>query len=693
MDIVAAYRDLGSYRVVAALCGTTDKTVKRVVLRQREGPPPPRPPRAHNTAVAADVVGEVNNGGEMVGYVVTTLDPRVNFQPVWASRGKATRAEPVSALYARGVVHYVGFLPELEDELTTWVPGSAISPNRLDACVWACSGLYFTDEASADAYALLDDEDRVRRPRLEITRCNRGRVGILGQVTGRQSCGTGEVGNAMFSRARIHQLRRYAAPYLATLLLVAAIPAAFVPQATGLEFIALIAVAPDEPQIPDVSPTACTTPPPVRKSAFVHCYTPTEIRAAYGIDALHAEGLTGRGQTIVVIDSYGSPTALSDLQTFSTTFGLPAPDLTIIHPTGTPTFSNSMHGVQVGWAFETSLDLQWAHAIAPDAKLVLIAANPAETEGVQGFPSMFIGEQLAVNMFPGSVFSQSFAVTEQSFNAAAAVQVAKFDDVYRQAAANGITVLSSSGDSGTANIDKQGRLFPFPTAEWPSSDPLVTSAGGTWLQSGWRWNPGVTAATFNACLAGANFNTCAASFLSFTSGGRTEAVWKEDWLPAATGGARSALFTTPAYQSGISASLLAGRRGLPDLSWNAAVDGGVLVFTSFPGTRVGWHTVGGTSASAPQLAATIALANQLRHDNGKGPIGQLNPVLYTLTPGDFNDTIPLTFGTGAGVTTLNSNEQFGSGVSGMATTAGWDLTTGFGSPKAHAFVHDLAAAP
>jgi len=85
-----------------------------------------------------------------------------------------------------------------------------------------------------------------------------------------------------------------------------------------------------------------------------------------------------------------------------------------------------MHGIQVGWAFETSLDLQWAHAIAPDAKLVLIAANPAETEGVQGFPSMFIGEQMAVSRFPGSVISQSFAVTEESFHGGASVQVARF---------------------------------------------------------------------------------------------------------------------------------------------------------------------------------------------------------------------------------------------------------------------------
>jgi subtilase family serine protease len=189
------------------------------------------------------------------------------------------------------------------------------------------------------------------------------------------------------------------------------------------------------------------------------------------------------------------------------------------------------------------------------------------------------------------------------------------------------------------------------------------------------------------------FGICAASFLNFTTGaGRTEAVWKEDWLPAATGGGRSSLFATPAFQSGISSLVLHGHRGLPDLSWNAAVDGGVLVFTSFPGVRVGWHVVGGTSASSPQLAALVALANQLASQAGKQPVGYLNPILYTLPARDFRDIVPVTFGTGAGVVTLDSNTQFGSGVPGMPTTTGWDLTTGFGSPRAYDFVHDLASA-
>src|SRR5207244_9505763 len=166
---------------------------------------------------------------------------------------------------------------------------------------------------------------------------------------------------------------------------LAAVGAAGMRAAVGsLEFIPLIAVAPDDPQQVASTPPACTSPAPVHTYAFYHCYTPDQMAAAYGVDALHAAGITGKGERIVIVDSYGSPTALADLQFFSSTFGLPAPDLMILHPTGTPSFNPAMHGIRAGWAFETSLDVQWAHAIAPDAKLGLVEANPAEPQGAQG---------------------------------------------------------------------------------------------------------------------------------------------------------------------------------------------------------------------------------------------------------------------------------------------------------------------
>jgi subtilase family serine protease len=483
---------------------------------------------------------------------------------------------------------------------------------------------------------------------------------------------------------RVENLRKTSILYIAAFTLLLTLPTLSTPLLTAssqsnLQFTPLIILAPDDAQNPTAGPFACTTPPPVHLSTFFHCYNPANITKAYGVDSLYAAGINGTGETIVIVDAYGSPTAQNDLNFFSTTFGLPAAHLTIVYPDGTPTWNtNAMKGVKVTWAVETSLDLQWAHAIAPYANLVLVATNPAETEGVQGFPNMFKGIQYAINTYPGSVISQSFAATEQSFHSAGDAQVKKFDKVYQQAVANYVTVIGSSGDTGTENvIGGQGASkphpLPYPTVNWPSSDPLVTSAGGTWLQYNWTWTP-----TSPTDLS-----------YSTTPGSRTEAVWNEPFLPAATGGGLSTLFSTPTFQSSLPSSLLQGQRGLPDLSWNAAVDGGVLVYTSFPGTRVGWHTVGGTSAASPQLAALVALANQKADMLGKSHhVGYLNPIIYTLPASAFIDIVPQRFGT----VTIDNNELYGSGVSGYSTTAGYDLTTGFGSPNATNFVPDLANA-
>ena len=436
----------------------------------------------------------------------------------------------------------------------------------------------------------------------------------------------------------------------------------------------------DPPGTVAASPPACTSPVPIITFGPFHCYRPADIAAAYGVDQLYREGLTGKDQTIVIVDPYGSPTAQQDLDTFSDTFGLPRTTITTIYPTGTPPYNNSVNGSQLSWAIETSIDLQSAHAIAPDAHLVLIASNPAETQGVQGFPSIFIGEQYAVTHYPGSVISQSWGSTEQSFQDAAPDQVARFDDVYQQAQANGITVLAASGDTGTVNFDKQGREFPFPTVSWPSSDPLVTSVGGTWLQYGWQLAP------------------TSPTDLSYVSapGSRIEAVWKEPARGTATGGGLSTLFPTPAFQSGVAPSLLQGSRGAPDISWNAARDGGVFIYTSFPNLRVGWHLIGGTSASTPQIAGLIALVNELAGNQGKGPAGYLNPTLYQLAAlhaGDFHDIVPETFRSsypnGPVTLTLDSNKVYGSSVAGYKVTPGYDLATGWGSPDADSFVHDL----
>ena len=461
----------------------------------------------------------------------------------------------------------------------------------------------------------------------------------------------------------------------------------------------------DSPGGPEATGKACTTPAPVRVSTWVHCYRPQQITAAYGIDALHAAGTMGQGQTIVLLDSYGSPTAAHDLQFFHDTFypSLPNPLFDQIYPNGTLTFNNTDHGngnsgpaAAEGWAGEATLDIEWAYAIAPLAHIVLIAVPPAETLGEQGFPNLFKALQDAVDTYPaGTIFSQSFGVAEETFGGAATVQTASFDAVYKAAAAKGDTVLASSGDSGSSGAMKQARFsrtFDHPVASWPASSPWVTAVGGTQLQYGWTWAP-----SSDVPFTATGFNP---AYFNYTTGGNKEAVWNETWLPAATGGGGSVIYPRPTWQP----ASVGNHRAIPDLSWNAAVNGGVLVYTSFfpATTRVGWHIYGGTSASSPQVAGLVALVNQLRAADGKAPVGHLAPKLYGIGNGAaFRDIVPVIEGTALSgrlvdntLWMYNADGSVSPGaVPGLPTTAGWDMTTGFGSPHGAAFASALRALP
>src|SRR5205823_98641 len=136
------------------------------------------------------------------------------------------------------------------------------------------------------------------------------------------------------------------------------------------------------------------------------------------------------------------------------------------------------------WALEVSLDVETAHAIAPRANILLVATPTAETLGVQGFPQMMAAEQYVIDNHLANVISQSFASAEDAFGSAQSLEKLRY--AFKSAAQNGVTVLGSSGDGGTANskkspVGKGGTTFPYPTVEWPASDPLVTGVGGTYL--------------------------------------------------------------------------------------------------------------------------------------------------------------------------------------------------------------------
>lgn len=479
---------------------------------------------------------------------------------------------------------------------------------------------------------------------------------------------------------------------------------------------------------------ACTTPPPVwagdASSGFNgyqyrHCYTPADIRAAYDVDGVAqlSGDVTnyGQGQTIVLVDSYGSPTAASDLEYFQDKFfpGMPKPDFTQVFPQGNPQYNNVCHSsgrsgpcAAASWSLEANLDVEWSYAIAPKAHIVLLAVPPAETEGVQGFPNLFKAIKWAIDKYPaGTIFSQSFGVTEQTFGGAAATQTAKFDQVYKDAIAKGDTVLASTGDTGTTGTAKQhdeSATYPFPTVGWPASSPYVTAVGGTQLQYGWTWDP-TSDQPFTVAGATSSYSPENPDYFNWMDGGNTQVVWNETWRGAATGGGPSTIYSRPSWQDGVSSVIGQDARGIPDVAWNAATNGGVLVYiTAYPNAEhhgAGWYIVGGTSAASPQVAGVVALANAAREDAGKEPIGYLNPILYDPTKvpsSDYTDVVPTTQGTAAsGVLDNNGIWQFGSDgltvqpgpIAGWPTLTGWDMTTGWGAPIASKFVASLAALP
>src|SRR5215467_1016791 len=251
--------------------------------------------------------------------------------------------------------------------------------------------------------------------------------------------------------------------------------------------------------------SASTTPPAESDCTSVgrRCFTSASMQASYNLPPLYAAGNTGAGMTIAIIDSFGNPNMASDLGNFNTQMGLPhmCGEPGVNCTAGMPTFQhfywNGKTQVKAPppgsqgtgqqarnlWALETSLDVEWAHSIAPGANIINITTNPAEILGVQGFPAMMNAEQFVVDHHEANVITQSFGAAEETFGSPQSLL--NLRHAFISAAASGITVLASSGDGGSANPYKtpikNPTTYPFPTVGWPASDPYVTAVGGTYL--------------------------------------------------------------------------------------------------------------------------------------------------------------------------------------------------------------------
>jgi len=371
------------------------------------------------------------------------------------------------------------------------------------------------------------------------------------------------------------------------------------------------------------------------------CLAPAQIRAAYGIDTLARRGITGKGRTIAIVVSFGSPTLRADLHTFDAAFGLPDPHLQILAPLG------MRRPPDAGWVGETTLDVEWAHAVAPGARIVVLESPVDETEGVQGLPEFLTLERDVLQHHLADVISQSWDATENTlFDAAGRAIVARLHALYVDAARQGVTVLAASGDDGTTGPDLSVKnMYPYPVAQYPASDPYVLAVGGTRL-------------LYNAAgrLSG-------------------ETAW------TGSGGGVSNLFPEPAYQRALPSAtqrLLGGRRGIPDVAYDAAAESPVLVLQDGK-----WGLAAGTSAAAPQWAGLIALADQAAgHD-----LGLVNTALYRLAASPRYSAVlhDITSGRSAGPTRGPGESAALSPVAGP----GWDIPTGLGSPRADGLVRAL----
>jgi len=386
---------------------------------------------------------------------------------------------------------------------------------------------------------------------------------------------------------------------------------------------------------------------PFDLSAGLYCYDPLTIRAAYGVQSLIDSGANGAGQTIVILDAFGSPTIQSDLQDFDALFGIPAPpSFTIVTMPGTPAFDPTNKDV-VGWTSEIALDVQWSHAMAPGASIVLVAAkSDSDTDLIAAL-------NYAIDNHLGNVVSMSFGESEIGLaNPDGLDTIAAWTAALQKARQHHITVFASSGDQG---VDTQS--FGTPSVSWPASSPLVTSVGGTNLRFGTATNA------------------------SFTGSYQFEQVWDDPFdnnnIAADTfgagGGGMSFLVTEPHFQhNNVSDAVnqtLHGNRGVPDVAYNAGVAGGVLAHwgVGAPGAT-SFFLFGGTSAGSPQWAGIVADINSAL----KRPVGFINQWLYRLGgQGVLNGLLhDVTIG----------NNGFDN-VPGYPAGAGYDLSTGWGTPN------------
>jgi subtilase family serine protease len=418
-------------------------------------------------------------------------------------------------------------------------------------------------------------------------------------------------------------------------------------------------------------------------------YTAAQIAAHYGLNTIYAAGYKGDGQTIVLVDAYGSPTIDADANLFARKMGLPAltaDNFSIVYPDGQPT----QNPYPTGWPGEISLDVEWAHAIAPNAKIVLVVApDDDETE-------LTYALHYATTHQLGDVISNSYGYPESVHGVAGAKA---FNSAIRIGAAQGIAVNVSTGDSGD-----NGLGTPTGAAAAPADSPYATGIGGTSLNLPTDTGPAEAAWGITVTyLGGKNGVEMPPFFEGFAQG---------------SGGGESVYFQKPAYQKALAGT----GRLLPDISAVADPQTGAIIVTpNDSGSKTVVEVIGGTSLSSPVFSGIWALANQA----AGARLGQAAPIIAAMPSGAINDIVPIaatrsnlhgqivqgtasqSYGpaalldvtstqpngfVGISVTFKGNNFDLGFGTdSSLMAEFGWDDATGYGVPNGLAFINAAVA--
>lgn len=425
-------------------------------------------------------------------------------------------------------------------------------------------------------------------------------------------------------------------------------------------------------------------------------YTPPEIHTAYNLSGLYKNGYDGRGQTIVIFEICNTATIESDANAFASQFGLPALTSTnfrvVEYPVPAPCNAPSI---------EESLDVEWAHAVAPGANIVvLVTPNVLTDSGFAQDIDMALIYAVANHL--GNVISFSYGTAEIFLTPADLDETNLLTEI---AATSGVSANFSSGDSG----DYTGGFPGTPLVSYPASSPYATAVGGISLalnssnavkwQSGW----------------GTNINL-------LDDGGFVSDPPFDSFFDFGSGGGSSAFFSKPAFQHKLPGSF----RLLPDISWIADPYTGVVIDLTDQGVYPPreWLAIGGTSVACPMFSALWAIANQ----EAGAPLGQAARYVYSMPSSTITDVVPVGSSTNvtgtvtddSGTTSYSASDlaqpldnttvfydalwnvplnqgtvalvTFGTDTH-LKTGSGWDDVTGVGVPNPKAFADFFKPTP